>query len=117
MIAPFEFHNPTRIVFGENKIDSLDSLLPDKRILLLYGQGSILKNGTYDRVKSATRNVEMVEFGGIEANPVYETLMKAVELGRKEKIEFILAVGGGSVIDGAKFVAAWSSFDFARYRN
>lgn len=106
MITAFEYHNPVRIIFGENKIDSLASFLPDKKILMLYGQGSILRNGTYDRVKAATRDFKLVEFGGIEANPVYETLMKAVELGRKEHIEFILAVGGGSVIDGAKFVAA-----------
>lgn len=111
MIAAFEYQNPVRVVFGENKIDSLGSLLPEKKILLLYGQGSIWRNGTYDRVKVATRNFNKVEFGGIEANPVYETLMKAVELGRKEKIEFILAVGGGSVIDGAKFVAAAIPYD------
>ena len=107
MIQNYELYNPTRLIFGENRIEELENYLPENaNILLLYGQGSIKKNGIYDKVKNTLNKYKHIEFGGIEPNPTYETLIKAVELGRKEKIDFILAVGGGSVIDGAKFVAA-----------
>lgn len=106
MIANFEYRNPVKIIFGKDRISELSQLLPKGKIFLLYGGGSIKRNGVYEKILSSSSGREMVEFGGIEANPVYETLMKAVELGRKENVEFILAVGGGSVVDGAKFVAA-----------
>lgn len=106
MISNFEYRNPVKIVFGKDRIKELSSLLPKGKILMLYGGGSIKRNGVYEKILSAAPEHEIIEFGGIEANPVYETLMKAVELGRREGAEFILAVGGGSVLDGAKFVAA-----------
>jgi NADP-dependent alcohol dehydrogenase len=103
----FEFYNPTRIIFGEGTIARLRDQIPqDAKVLLCYGGGSIKSNGVYDQVLTALRSWEMIEFGGIEANPDYDTLMKAILLGREKGIDFILAVGGGSVIDGAKLVAA-----------
>ncbi len=108
----FSFHNPTRIVFGEGQIKELAQLLPaDARILLTYGGGSIKKNGVYDQVVKALEGRTWFEFGGIEPNPHYETLMKAVELVKQEKIDFLLPVGGGSVIDGTKLIAAAVNFD------
>ncbi|MGL1891056.1 MAG: iron-containing alcohol dehydrogenase [Spirochaetaceae bacterium] len=108
----FIYYNPVKIVFGKDTINKLESLLPvDKKILLLYGGGSIKKNGVYDQVISATKKFEVVEFSGIEANPVYATCLKAVEIVKKENIEFILAVGGGSVADAAKFIAAVSAME------
>ena len=107
MIQNYELYNPTRLIFGQDRFVDLQHHLPSKaNILLLYGQGSIKKNGVYEKVIAELESYKYIEFGGIEPNPTYETLMKAVDLGRKEKIDFILAVGGGSVIDGAKFVAA-----------
>jgi len=116
----FEFHNPTRIVFGKNTIERLDGLVPkEARVLVLYGGESAERNGTLADVRAALGQRHRLEFGGIEPNPSYETLMKAVELVRTEKLNFLLAVGGGSVIDGTKFVAAaaflsgdpWQIFD------
>lgn len=107
----FEFQNPTRIVFGQNTVARLDTLVPKTaRVLILYGGQSAERNGTLPEVRSALGQRECHEFGGIEPNPSYETLTKAVELVRNEKIDFLLAVGGGSVIDGTKFVAAAASF-------
>lgn len=101
----FEFYNPTRIIFGKGQIKALDTYLPkDKKIMITYGGGSIKKNGVYDQVIAALGNRPYVEFGGIEPNPRYETLIKAVALAKAEKTEYILAVGGGSVIDGTKFI-------------
>lgn len=103
----FTFYNPVKIVFGKETIKQLESLLPvDMKILLVYGGGSIKKNGVYDQIISATSNHNVVEFSGIEANPEYKTCMKAVELIKSEGIDFILAVGGGSVIDAVKFISA-----------
>lgn len=103
----FQFYNPVKIIFGKGQIAELANQVPkDARIMLIYGGGSIFKNGVYDQVKAALNGYSIVEFGGIEPNPSYETLMKAVELGRAEKVDFLLAVGGGSVIDGTKFIAA-----------
>lgn len=108
----FEFHNPTRIVFGANTITKLAHLVPTTaRVLILYGGSSAKKNGTLDEVKTALGNRVVQEFGGIEPNPTYETLMLAVAQVRKEKLDFLLAVGGGSVIDGTKFVAAAINHD------
>jgi len=103
----FTFHNPVSIVFGKNTISQLNELIaPKARVLLTYGGGSIMKNGVYKQVKAALKKHKVVEFGGIEPNPTFETLSRAVALGSKEKIDFILAVGGGSVMDGSKFIAA-----------
>ncbi|MBC3765111.1 iron-containing alcohol dehydrogenase [Neptunicella marina] len=108
----FIFHNPTKVAFGKNSIQQLATLLPkDSKVLLLYGGGSIKKNGVYDTVMQQLTTHEVVEFGGIEANPEYTTLMKAVELVKQHHIDFLLAVGGGSVVDGTKFVAAAAEFD------
>jgi len=107
----FELYNPVNYVFGKGQIEKLKNLVPENtKILIAYGGGSIFKNGVYDQVKAAlSKSFEanhIVEFGGIEPNPRYETLMKAVAVIREEKIGFILAVGGGSVIDGVKFISA-----------
>jgi NADP-dependent alcohol dehydrogenase len=108
----FIFHNPTRILFGQGRIADLAREIPvDARILITYGGGSVVKTGTLDEVKAALQGYSVIEFGGIEPNPTYETLMQAVELARRERIDFLLAVGGGSVIDGTKFIAAAISFD------
>lgn len=105
----FDFHNPTRVLFGQGQIATLSTLVPEgARVLMLYGGGSIRANGVYDEVKSALAGHTVLEFSGIEPNPTYETLMRAVELVRAERIDFLLAVGGGSVIDGTKFIAAGS---------
>lgn len=108
----FDFYNPTHIAFGEGKIADLNTLVPEKaRVLMLYGGGSIHKNGVYDEVKHALGSRLVAEFSGIEPNPTYETLMKAVADVKTHQIDFLLAVGGGSVIDGTKFVAAAAVFE------
>jgi NADP-dependent alcohol dehydrogenase len=108
----FDFYNPTRIVFGEGQVARLRDLVPaGARVLMLYGGGSIRTNGVYDEVKAALAQHAVFEFGGIEPNPTYETLMKAIALAKAERIDFLLAVGGGSVIDGTKFVAAGALLD------
>lgn len=108
----FELYNPTNYVFGKGQIAKLTELVPQNtKILLAYGGGSIFKNGVYEQVKTALPNFDIVEFGGIEPNPRYETLMKAVTIIREQNIGFILAVGGGSVIDGVKFISAAVKFD------
>ena len=108
----FELYNPTNYVFGKGQIEKLSKLVPAKsKILLAYGGGSIFKNGIYDQVKSALAGFDIVEFGGIEPNPRFETLLKAVEIVKNQKIDFILAVGGGSVIDGVKFISGATHFE------
>lgn len=108
----FNFNNPVKILFGKGKIAELSKNIPENtRILMTYGGGSIFKNGIYEQVKSALKNFEVIEFGGIEPNPHYETLMKAVDVVKAEKIGFLLAVGGGSVLDGTKFIAAAALYD------
>ena len=108
----FNFYNPTKIIFGRDRFNELNHLVPkDAKVLVLYGGGSVKKFGTLDRVLAALPNREILEFVGIEANPRYETLMKAVDLVRAEKIDFLLAVGGGSVIDGTKFIALASYYE------
>ena len=103
----FTFYNPTRILFGKGRIADLAREVPAKaRVLITYGGGSIVKTGTLAEVKAALAGFTVFEFPGIEPNPSYETLMQAVELARRERIDFLLAVGGGSVIDGTKFIAA-----------
>ncbi|STR45870.1 iron-containing alcohol dehydrogenase [Iodobacter fluviatilis] len=108
----FEFYNPVKIVFGEGQIAKLATLVPaNARVLVLYGGGSIKKNGTYTEVMDALKNHSVTEFSGIEANPTFETMMKAVAQIKAEKIDFLLAVGGGSVIDGTKFAAAAALYE------
>lgn len=103
----FNFFNPTRIVFGEGQIAEINQLIPDNaRVLILFGGQSAKKHGTVDEVISSLGSRYFEEFGGIEANPSYTTLMRAVEQVRTNKLDYLLAVGGGSVIDGTKFVAA-----------
>lgn len=103
----FDFHNPTRIVFGQGRIQELDRLVPaEARVLVLYGGGSVLANNTLQEARAALGGRFVREFAGIEPNPTYETLMEAVALARREQVDFLLAVGGGSVADGTKFVAA-----------
>ena len=106
----FDYQNPTRILFGQGSIAKLAKAVPaSARVLLLYGGGSVLKNGTLDEVKAALATAgigHVSEFSGIEPNPTFETLMRAVQQVKAEQIDFLLAVGGGSVIDGTKFVAA-----------
>ena len=112
MFSNFVYQNPVKILFGKGQIAQLNKQIPaDAKILLTYGGGSIFQNGVYDQVKAALKDRNIIEFGGIEANPTYETLMQAVELGRKENITFLLAVGGGSVLDGTKFIAAAIPFE------
>jgi len=108
----FELYNPTKLVFGKGQIEKLSSIIPSNaKILLAYGGGSIFKNGIHEQVRKSLEGFEIVEFGGIEANPHFETLMKAVAIIREQKIDFILAVGGGSVIDGVKFISAAVPFE------
>lgn len=103
----FTYKNPVKILFGKGQIANISNELPKKgKILLTYGGGSIFKNGVYDQVKAATEGLDIIEFGGIEPNPKYETLMQAVEICKREEVQFLLAVGGGSVLDGTKFIAA-----------
>jgi NADP-dependent alcohol dehydrogenase len=102
----FELQIPTRIVFGEGQIAALERLVPSStRVLLLYGGGSIKRNGVYDAVKTALARCAVTEFGGIEVNPEYDTIVKAAAVTRWANADMILAVGGGSVIDAAKFLA------------
>lgn len=103
----FEFKNPTKILFGKNQIAKLTEEIPsNSKVLLLYGGGSIKKNGIYKQVTNALSNFEVVEFEGIPANPEYEVLLKALKIIKEKQITFLLAVGGGSVIDGTKFLAS-----------
>ncbi len=107
----FEFKNPTKIIFGKDTIQKLAEEIPkDAKVLMLYGGGSIKKNGIYNQVKDALKNVEVVEFGGISSNPEYAVLLKALAVIKNEKITYLLAVGGGSVIDGTKFLSAAALF-------
>lgn len=111
-ISDFTFYNPVKIVFGQNKIEQLSKHIPsDKKVLILYGGGSVKRFGTLERVQTALSNYETGEFGGIEANPTYETCMKAVAEIKEKQYDYLLAVGGGSVIDGVKFIAAAAEFD------
>ena len=108
----FELHTPTRILFGKGAIEKLREQIPaEARVLITYGGGSVKKTGVLDQVLTALNGLDVLEFGGIEPNPSYETLMNAVKLAREEKVTFLLAVGGGSVLDGTKFIAAAAHYD------
>jgi NADP-dependent alcohol dehydrogenase len=120
----FEYKNPVKILFGKGQISKISKELPaDDKILVLYGGGSIFKNGVYDQTARALDGFNWMEFGGIEANPTYETCMEAVKVIKREKVGFLLAVGGGSVLDAAKFIAAAALYengdpwDFLSQRN
>lgn len=111
-MSNFEFFNPTQLIFGKGSIAMLEKKLPrDKKIMITFGGGSVKSNGVYDQVIKAMKGLNFIEFWGIEPNPKYETLVKAIELGKKEKVEFLLAVGGGSVLDGTKFIASGITYD------
>jgi NADP-dependent alcohol dehydrogenase len=108
----FELQNPTKILFGKGQIANIAREIPaNARVLMTYGGGSIKTNGVYEQVIEALKGHEVVEFSGIEPNPTYETLMKAVEIIRAQKLDYVLAVGGGSVIDGTKFIVAAVDFE------
>ncbi len=108
----FTFHNPTKIKFGQGAIAALPELLDkDAKVLVLYGGGSIKHNGVYEQVSQALEGFSWSEFSGIEPNPQYDTLMQAVEHIKAEQYDFLLAVGGGSVADGVKFIAAAACYD------
>lgn len=108
----FEFYNPVKIVFGKGQIEKLATLVPQrKKTMIVYGGASLKENGVYDQIMSALGERDIVEFGGITPNPKYETCMEAVEFARREGVEFLLAAGGGSVIDATKFIAAAIGFE------
>lgn len=108
----FVYQNPTKIIFGREQIAALDAeIAKDEKIMLLYGGGSIMKNGVYEQVMKALDERVVVEFGGVPANPEYEVALEAVEVIKREKISFVLAVGGGSVIDAAKFIVAAAKYE------
>jgi len=107
----FSYQNPTRIVFGEGQISQLATLVPKgSKVLLTYGGGSIKHNGVYQQVMQALDGFEVIEFSGIEPNPSFETLLKAVDIVKTQGINYLLPVGGGSVVDGTKFIAAAALF-------
>jgi len=108
----FSFQNTTKIQFGEGQIKTLSELIPKTaKVLVTYGGGSIKANGVYDQVAEALSEHTWFEFSGIEPNPTYDTLMKAQNLIRLHDIDFLLAVGGGSVVDGTKFIAAAALYE------
>ena len=108
----FDLQNPVKILFGKGQIAKLKSQIPTgSNILVLYGGGSIKKNGIYEQVTDALKDFDYTEFGGIPANPEYEVLLDALAIIKSEKIDFLLAVGGGSVIDGTKFLASAALYD------
>lgn len=108
----FEFKNPTKIIFGKGEIKKISKEIPTgAKVLVLYGGGSIKTNGVYDQVIDALKGFEVLEFSGIPANPEYEVLMQALKVIKEEKITYMLAVGGGSVIDGVKFLSAAALYD------
>lgn len=108
----FEFKNPTKIIFGKGQIAKIATEIPkNAKVLMLYGGGSIKSNGIYEQVKTALKDFEVVEFGGIPANPEYAVLMDALQIIKKEHITYMLAVGGGSVIDGTKFLSSAALYE------
>ena len=108
----FIFHNPTRLIFGKGMIAQLSQQIPaDKRIMITFGGGSVKTNGVYEQVIQALEGRDYTEFWGIESNPDISTLKKAIESGKEKNIDFLLAVGGGSVIDGTKLISAGIPYD------
>ncbi len=108
----FEYKNPVKIIFGKDTISKVANEVPkNAKVLLTYGGGSIKRTGVYEQVKTALKNIDLIEFGGIEVNPHYETCMKAAEIVKAENIDFLLSVGGGSVLDATKFIAAAALYE------
>lgn len=108
----FIFQNPTKLIFGKGMIAQLAKEIPaGKKVMVTFGGGSVKTNGVYDQVREALKDFETVEFWGIESNPKVETLREAIKLGKEKKVDFLLAVGGGSVIDGTKLIAAGLLYD------
>lgn len=108
----FSYVNPTQIQFGQQQIASLTDLIAkDQKVLVVYGGGSIKKNGVYDQVAAALEGFDWVEFSGVGANPTIEVLDQAVKICKEQDIDFVLGVGGGSVIDGVKYIAASAVYD------
>lgn len=108
----FEFKNPTKIIFGQGQTAKIADEIPaGAKVLMTYGGGSIKKNGIYDAVKDALKDFEVIEFGGIPANPAYHQLLDALKIIKEEGITFMLAVGGGSVIDATKFLSSAALYD------
>lgn len=108
----FVFQNPTQILFGPHQIEKIGKFIPEEaKVLITYGGGSVKRFGTFDRVVATLGNREWGEFGGIEANPVYETLIKAIDKIKAKDYNYLLAIGGGSVIDATKFIAAAAKFE------
>lgn len=108
----FIFQNPVKLIMGKGMISKLTKEIPaGKRVMITFGGGSVKRNGVYEQVTEALKDFYTIEFWGIEANPTIETLRKAIALGKKEKVDFLLAVGGGSVIDGTKLVSAGLLYD------
>ncbi|MFC3151278.1 iron-containing alcohol dehydrogenase [Litoribrevibacter euphylliae] len=103
----FSYLNPTQIHFGQGQIAAIaNSIAKDQKVLVIYGGGSIKHNGVYDQVKEALKEHQWLEFSGVEPNPTKETLDKAVQIAKEQQVDYVLAVGGGSVIDGSKYVVA-----------
>ena len=112
MMENFIFQNPTKLVFGKGQIARLAELIPaEKHVMITFGGGSVKRNGVYEQVVNALAGRDFVEFWGIEPNPSVETLRKAIALGKEHKVDFLLAVGGGSVIDGTKLISAGLLYD------
>lgn len=108
----FEFKNPTKILFGKDEIAKIEKEIPEgAKILMIYGGGSIKNNGVYDQVRKALADFEFYEFGGVPANPEYEVLINALNFIKEKNINYLLAVGGGSVIDGTKFLSAAAEYE------
>lgn len=108
----FEFQNPTKLIFGKGTIARIKDEIPaGTKLMLTFGGGSVKKNGVYEQVIDALKGYDVVEFWGIEPNPKVETLRKAIELGKRENVDFILAVGGGSTLDGTKLIACGIKYD------
>ena len=113
----FNYFNPTQIVFGENRLEELDKLVPaNAKVLVTFGGQSAKKYGTIDKVRTALKEREVFEFGGIEPNPRYTTLVKALDVIKENNIDFLLAVGGGSVMDGTKFIAIAAEYKNDQYQ-
>ncbi|MFD1552272.1 NADH-dependent alcohol dehydrogenase [Putridiphycobacter roseus] len=108
----FDYKNPTKIIFGKDTIKNLATEIPkDAKILMLFGGGSIKKNGVYEQVTAALKDFQVTEMGGIPPNPEYDVLIKAIDIIKSENITYLLAVGGGSVIDGTKFISAAALYE------